>query len=94
MTQLTTEQLDRIDALVERYKAAEARYLEKKEDPYFSSGLKDARIQHEDMARGGDGGSSGSGLSGEGTIRGEFYPGYPTVFFRRICERMRWEWWK
>jgi hypothetical protein len=86
MRRLTSEQLDRIDSLVERYRARESSALEKEEDPYEVGGaLKDCRIQHTHMARGGDGGSSGSGLLGEPSIRSAFYPGHPNVKTRAYC---------
>jgi len=87
MTKLTNNQLDRIDELVQIYQdwVADGQNADASIGP-----LKDCKLQHTSMARGGDGGPTGHN-SGS-TIRGYYYRGQPNEFFQRICERMRWEW--
>jgi len=81
MTKLTNNQLDRIDELVDMYQ-------ELTESMPNSGLLRDARIQHSEMAAGGDGGPTGH--DDGSTIRKTFYQDQPDVFFQRVCERMRW----
>ena len=83
MTKLSNNQLDRIDELVENYQGLT-------ESMPNSGLLRDARIQHSEMAGGGNGGPTGYGDGS--TIRETFYQDQPDSFFQRICERMRWEW--
>ena len=83
MSKLSNNQLDRIDELVDIYQ-------EMTESMPNSGVLRDARIQHSEMAAGGDGGPTGH--DDGSTIRGTFYQDQPDAFFQRICERMRWEW--
>ena len=82
MSKLSNNQLDRIDELVDIYQ-------EMTESMPNSGVLRDARIQHSEMAAGGDGGPTGH--DDDSTIRGYFYECQPDIFFQRICERMRWE---
>ena len=83
MTKLTNNQLDRIDELIKNYQ-----WLT--ESMPQCGTLRDARIQHSEMASGRDGGPTGH--DDGSTIRGTFYQDQPDAFFQRICERMRWEW--
>jgi hypothetical protein len=83
MTRLSKYQLDRIDELVAMYQGLT-------ESMPNSGLLRDARIQHSEMASGRDGGPTGH--DDGSTIRGTFYQDQPDAFFQRICERMRWEW--
>ena len=82
MSKLSNNQLDRIDELVDIYQ-------EMTESMPNSGVLRDARIQHSEMAAGGDGGPTG--YDDGSTIRETFYQDQPDAFFQRICERMRWE---
>ena len=84
---LTEKQRQRVDTIVAQYKAKEA--ASKK--PWMSS-LREVMNQHIDMAQGGNGGSSGSGLSGERSIRAKYYPGAPNEFFQFLCNKMGWNW--
>tara|TARA_Y100000289_G_scaffold63027_1_gene73032 strand:+ start:785 stop:1066 length:282 start_codon:yes stop_codon:yes gene_type:complete len=54
-----------------------------------------ARREFVDMARGGDGGESGSlnSTTGETKVRDIHYPGLDNGFFQRVCDRMGWDEW-
>jgi len=86
MTKLSNITLDQIDEIVDRWQG----WIADGGDPYAKTGgLKDCRIQFTGMAVGGDGGPTG--YDDGSTIRSQYYPGQPDVFFQRVCERMRWE---
>ena len=90
--ELTREQLDKLDMLVERYKKSEEKAKRKNLWSGHAGALAEIRIQMIDMAQGGCAGTAGSGLPGQGTIRTVYYAGYPDEFFQRICEQMKWKW--
>tara|TARA_Y100001973_G_C5189580_1_gene330059 strand:- start:527 stop:775 length:249 start_codon:yes stop_codon:yes gene_type:complete len=66
-------------------------YIIMREQNPYSSMLREVKGQYADMAEGGDGGTAGSGLPGEGTIRSEHYPGYPDRFFQAVRNLMGWD---
>ena len=74
---LTTEQRQRIEALVDRYSNWISTPMH----------LNEAKWSHIEMANGRD----GSALE-MGNIRQEFYPGLPDAFFQAVCNKMNWAW--
>jgi len=78
-----SEYSDKIARTVANYKKMEERDLN-------SSMLSEIRWQYLDMSRGGDGGTAGTNLPGEGTIRSEHYPGIPNRFFLEVINLMGW----
>jgi hypothetical protein len=89
----TESQLNHMNKLVAQYQRIEEK-LRRKGGGYVPglSSYEESKWMHQEMANGGDGGTAGSGLPGEGTIRSEYYPGYPNAFFQELCDRMRWNW--
>ena len=55
-----------------------------------ASMLEEIKHQYIDMAQGGHGGELFGFNSGGKTCRSYNYPGYPDVFFLRVCEQMGW----
>ena len=86
---LTAEQLDHMDRIIQAYRQRIVKAEKRGRDPYKSGSLKECRTQHLDMASGGYGGPTG--LPDGSTIRGTYYTGYPNKFFEMVCKRMKWE---
>ena len=91
----TESQQAHMAKLIEQYKRSEekaSRKMQEGRHPHSLSRLKEIQQSHKDMANGGGGGMAGSGLPGEGTIRGMYYSGYPNEFFQELCSQMEWNW--
>ena len=88
--QLTESQQAHMDKLVKQYKRSEEKIRRRmNEGQGYVAGLsryEEVHWMHQEMANGGEGGSAGSGLPGEGTIRGMYYRGYPNEFFQTLCD--------
>ena len=53
-----------------------------------SSMIREVRWSYAEMAQGGDGGPTGA--VSEGSIREEYYPGYPDCWFQEVIDLMGW----